>query len=68
MNKGLKPACVSACAAEALKIVDMEGPLPGNCKKTIPSFAFIPLTNPSVRFLLPRETMCFWLKEKEVQG
>ncbi|NLI91030.1 MAG: 4Fe-4S dicluster domain-containing protein [Peptococcaceae bacterium] len=65
IRQGLKPACVSACIPEALQIINFNEPLPANCKKTIPSFAFIPLTNPSVRFLLPKETICFWLEDKE---
>lgn len=68
IRQGLKPACVSACAPAALKIIDLNEPLPEDSRKTIPNFALIPLTNPSVRFLLPKETTCFWLEEKEEQG
>jgi len=66
ITKGLKPACVSACISEALQIIDFSEPLPENCKKTIPNYAYILLTNPSVRFLLPKETNCFWIEEREV--
>lgn len=63
--KGMKPACVSACVTEALQVIDLSEPLPEDSRKTIPSYAFIPLTNPSVRFLLPKQTKCFWLEERE---
>lgn len=64
--KGLKPACVSACITEALQIIDFdEVVLPDNCMKSIPSIAYIPLTNPSVRFLLPKEPECCWGEERE---
>lgn len=62
---GREPACVSACISEALQIIDFSKPLPENSRKTIPHFSFIPLTNPSVRFLLPDDTECFWIDQKE---
>lgn len=65
INKGLQPACVSACIPEALQVINLSQPLPSHFMETLPYFPYLQLTEPSVRFILPRLTKCFWRNIEE---
>lgn len=59
LEQGLKPACASACISEALQIIDLSKPT-NNFFKAIPGIKMARFTNPSVRFILPTITKCYW--------
>lgn len=63
--KGLEPTCVAACISKALKIIDINPSLPRHYEKTPPSLPFITITNPSVRFVLPKEPRCSWVEKED---
>ena len=65
IREGLPPACVGACVPEALRLIEFDEPCLDYYKKTLPSYPFVLLTNPSVRFLLPKETRCSWIDKTE---
>ena len=65
LREGLPPACVSSCISEALQLVDINVLVKGDYEKTIPNYPIILFTNPSIRFILPREPRCSWVSQEE---
>ncbi|MDT3697849.1 MAG: 4Fe-4S dicluster domain-containing protein [Thermincola sp.] len=60
IHQGLEPACVSACANEALQVINLSEPLPPQYIEVITCFPSVYLTKPSIRFILPKVTVSFW--------
>lgn len=60
LDKGLKPACVAACIPEALQMLDLSKPSTADYAEALPGFRMVRITNPSVRFILPQATKCYW--------
>lgn len=59
IDQGLEPACVSVCIVGALRVVNLMQPLPFGSQQTLPNFPMIQFTKPSIRFLLPKNPICF---------
>jgi len=55
LEKNLEPACVAACPTGALKMVDILGNNLPYSARAVAGMADILLTNPSVRFVVPRK-------------
>jgi Fe-S-cluster-containing dehydrogenase component len=66
MEQGLEPACAAACIPGALKVIDLLQPLGPQVVESTRHFAFSRLTQPSVRFILPLPTRCYWCNDKAV--
>lgn len=66
IDQGLVPACVSACISKALTHVNLLTPLQNNEKKWISEIKLVNFTNPSVRFIPAKNTLCY-LKERKVE-
>lgn len=62
LDQGMQPACVSACVTNALNIVNMLQPFKANERKWISEIKFVNFTNPSVRFVPAKKTVCFTRK------
>lgn len=63
LEKGLKPACVSACVSKALSIINTYERLESNEEKWFSSIPFVNFTNPSVRFVKAKEVICYMRKD-----
>lgn len=63
LEKGLKPACVSACVSESLSIINIHDRLKSNEEKWISKIPFLNFTNPSVRFVNAKEVVCFMRRD-----
>lgn len=55
LEKGLKPACVSACISEALQLVNIHDTTNSPAQEWIPGIKMAKLTNPSVTFIPPTQ-------------
>ena len=59
IDQGVKPACVSACISNALDIVNILEPLKDHEQKWVSEIKFVNFTNPSVRFVPAKKTVCY---------
>lgn len=53
-KEGLEPYCVSACPMEAITIADFDTIDESKYEKSVPGFPDISLTQPNVRFIVPK--------------
>lgn len=63
LERGLKPACVSACVTKSLDIINIQEPLKSNEEKWISNIQFVNFTNPSVRFVKAKEVVCYMRRD-----
>jgi len=62
LDQGLEPTCISSCISKALQVINLSDS-DNNFSKAIPGIKMARFTNPSVRFILPTDTKCFWIKD-----
>lgn len=62
LQAGKQPECVEACITGALRIVDVNRPLPAGVLKTTSQYPIVQFTNPSIRFVPSKMPQCFWRK------
>ncbi|WNS74068.1 4Fe-4S dicluster domain-containing protein [Bacillus sp. DTU_2020_1000418_1_SI_GHA_SEK_038] len=54
LDAGELPICVQNCPLEAIQIVDLNEPQYQNLAKTVPGFPDPSITQPNIRFILPK--------------
>ena len=60
IDQGLKPCCVAACIPGALQVIELTQHQGDAAVANLPEVSIMRFTKPSVRFIPPRQPVCFW--------
>lgn len=60
LEEGLPPACVEGCVPGAISLMEISRLDPEIYHRALPGMGIVSITNPAVRFTLPKQTKTYW--------